>query len=792
MSVAISGLEKPKRKRGRPRKSEQVKCVKEEPKEEFTLSSIDLAPRRSNRKVSIPSRFKDTVAGRDFEKLLQESGVEVKNENEFYEDIDEEYKQTLNNCSSDGTSIIVAPDTSDVATEMPLSVNIEVDFQEDGNVSLKGMEGLMDSKPQAGSPVVSVSSVQIAGADERVNMPSMTSFSEPTLFRKKRGPRKKAKWVCEICGKGFLHKGRYANHMRLHKTVIYQCEACKDKFSNREDLAIHQEETQHSGLGIIEIEKDEKNNIEFKCPHCPSRSFVSQEGYNKHVASMHEGQKPHACEVCGKRFVYQHSLRNHYTLHEPPKTEREYPCPSCGKVFTHPSSLIYHRESSHNNGRKFVCSICGAAFKHKQLLQRHHHVHSDDRPYACNLCSAAFKTRGNLHNHMNTHSSIKKFTCEICGKQFGHLTSLTLHVRSHTGEKPFKCEHCGKRFTQNGNLQEHIRTHTGEKPYCCETCGKKFTTSSQFKLHCKRHTGERPFQCTFCMKSFLNKDAWKSHERKHRGEKPFECEYCHKGFTEHWSLKKHIRLHTGVKPYSCNFCGKTFSDSSNLHKHKRCHRDGEAFILPHSVAALESNNSGGGEQRVIYILSDKEEGATLTALEAVGACMEQRVAFLPETREARVRSPEAEIADVSQLENLPDSAGAQMIQLSSEDGQNFEGLALAYDQTSTTSGVMSQPGNMHGNARQIQIFTSEEGQSFLPVIASVSSESNPSEVDPNFLPSNEANDQGAPATQNHLGGSSTLEITLKDGQPLSLVIPDGEDPTVYVQRAIESAVMAQE
>lgn len=44
----------------------------------------------------------------------------------------------------------------------------------------------------------------------------------------------------------------------------------------------------------------------------------------------------------------------------------------------------------------------------------------------------------------------------------------------------------------------------------------------------------------------------------------------------------------------------------------------------------------------------------------------------------------------------------------------------------------------------------------------------------------------------NLSNSSTLEITLKDGQPLSLVIPDGEDPTLYVQRALESAVLSQQ
>ncbi|KAK8733552.1 hypothetical protein OTU49_006354, partial [Cherax quadricarinatus] len=589
----------------------------------------------------------------------------------------------------DGASIVIAPDSEESPSDLPVSVNIEVDFQDDGNITLRGMEELSDKEK---SSVPSVSSVQITTVGELINVPPKASFSEPTIFRKKRGAKKKAKWLCDICGKGFLHKGRYLLHTRLHKQVILQCETCKDRFSTREDINIHQQHTEHTGLGIIEIEK-EGEQVEFKCPHCPSRTFVTQEGYNNHVASMHEGAKPYACATCGKRFAYQHSLRNHYALHEPPKEEREYPCPTCGKVFTHPSSLIYHRDSTHNNGRMFVCHLCGSAFKHKQLLQRHYSVHSEDRPFPCEVCCAAFKTRGNLYNHMNTHTGLKKFTCEICGKQFNHLTSLTLHVRSHTGEKPFKCDYCGKRFTQNGNLQEHKRIHTGEKPYCCTTCRKKFTTSSQFKLHMRRHSGEKSFFCSYCNKSCLNREAWQTHEKKHTGDKPYVCEVCNKGFTEQYTMRKHLRMHTTEKPYVCNMCEKSFSGPASLLKHRKCHCEAETWLLsdPSTIDQLE------GDHRIIYILSEKDEGdATIAALQAV----------------------KTEVAEESQLENITDGT-TQMIQLN-PDSPTLQGFTLSpYNHKSTATTVMLQQGaNQETDTRQIQICTNEDGQSVIPVINS--------------------------------------------------------------------------
>lgn len=56
-----------------------------------------------------------------------------------------------------------------------------------------------------------------------------------------------------------------------------------------------------------------------------------------------------------------------------------YACDECERTFNHPSSLMYHKESVHNDGRRFVCSKCGKSFTHKQLLQRHQMVHSDSR-----------------------------------------------------------------------------------------------------------------------------------------------------------------------------------------------------------------------------------------------------------------------------------------------------------------------------------------------------------------------------------------------------------------------------
>lgn len=53
----------------------------------------------------------------------------------------------------------------------------------------------------------------------------------------------------------------YFNYRSFHKGVKYECLGCKKQFTNRDNFALHQKTTGHTGEGIVETpEQNESRN----------------------------------------------------------------------------------------------------------------------------------------------------------------------------------------------------------------------------------------------------------------------------------------------------------------------------------------------------------------------------------------------------------------------------------------------------------------------------------------------------------------------------------------------------
>lgn len=112
------------------------------------------------------------------------------------------------------------------------------------------------------------------------------------------------------------------------------------------------------------------------------------------------------CDVCPFETNVQQMYQNHMVEH---KSQKDYPCPVCGKIYKTESRLQLH-------------------------IQTHHTHEQNVFPYVCMYCEKRFKSQAILNNHVKTHFP-EQVSCDFCNKNFSSKTSLKRHILSiHSNE----------------------------------------------------------------------------------------------------------------------------------------------------------------------------------------------------------------------------------------------------------------------------------------------------------------------------------------------------------------------
>ena len=127
---------------------------------------------------------------------------------------------------------------------------------------------------------------------------------------------------------------------------------------------------------------------------------VSQTGdLKRHINTVHNGQKDHKCDSCGKLFSKPCNLKIHIsTVHN---CQKDHKCDSCGKLFSPSMNLKIHISTVHNGQKDHKCDSCEKIFSTGGNLKIHvNAVHNGQKDHKCDSCGKAFSTAGSMRKHI--------------------------------------------------------------------------------------------------------------------------------------------------------------------------------------------------------------------------------------------------------------------------------------------------------------------------------------------------------------------------------------------------------
>ncbi|XP_076390919.1 zinc finger protein datilografo isoform X3 [Megachile rotundata] len=273
----------------------------------------------------------------------------------------------------------------------------------------------------------------------------------------------------------------------------HQCQQCLKSFSSNHQLVQH-----------IRVHTGEKP---YKCSYC-DRRFKQLSHVQQHTR-LHTGERPYKCHLpdCGRAFIQlsnlQQHLRNHDAQVERAKN-RPFHCNICGKGFATESSLRTHTSK---------CS------KYPwQRLKQHAALIGGPNATSCPVCHKLFLGGEALMEHMkHTHKDPNASGVAIPSADCTTSVVGVYIAKRRTANHP--CPVCGKHYVNEGSLRKHLACHpetsqlsTSLRMWPCSVCQAVFTHESGLLSHMEHMRMDPKHQ--FAAQYVLSRAAAERRERE--------------------------------------------------------------------------------------------------------------------------------------------------------------------------------------------------------------------------------------------------------------------------------------